>query len=406
MRYTASEIVKRAKELANVANTSFISYDEEKRYLDTAWKNVYQKCINNGSNYWLKEVNIPANGIYVLPDDFFQLESIMSPYTGENLQRYSGTESFGSNTYEIVNNTVRIYGRSMPSNLLMRYYPVPKQLHFPLKPAEVKYEPRENEEVLDYYDGRLLTNQRIINAETGEYIDLELETIDEGFLGKNFAAIWLTIEDVNALAFYNWKGNIVKTVENPKQLIRDEKGRFYYINENDYICDERGRQLSDDPIEEADDTRILCAMWNYTLFASVNGEIDFFGTKIPATSNIYAVDGDRMGVISNYTYYYLKGKVETKELDDNWYIQVGYDAENSIVSDGTDWYIAGWGWDTELDYPNNLLFEVLAYTLAYQYMLKMEAPADSILTALGQITEQFYDSLSADGGYYRIKNVY
>ena len=42
---TASKLITRAKQIADVANSDFLSYDELTDYLNASWKNVYQTII-------------------------------------------------------------------------------------------------------------------------------------------------------------------------------------------------------------------------------------------------------------------------------------------------------------------------------------------------------------------------
>lgn len=60
MQYTASEIIERAKNLADCGNTDFLSEKEATQYINDAYNFVYQKLIDRGDNYFVKiitEVN-------------------------------------------------------------------------------------------------------------------------------------------------------------------------------------------------------------------------------------------------------------------------------------------------------------------------------------------------------------
>ena len=54
---TASKLITRAKQIADVANTDFLSYDELIDYLNVSWKNVYQTIIQYNLNIFTVEAN-------------------------------------------------------------------------------------------------------------------------------------------------------------------------------------------------------------------------------------------------------------------------------------------------------------------------------------------------------------
>ena len=116
MIYTASEIVKRAFQLADIANTDYISHQEAVQYMNDSWLTAYQLVINAGDNIFTKEVDLMnASSFndyteYELPDDFYQLKSVKNKYTGSLITRHAESEGINSNSYEIVNDRLRLYG--------------------------------------------------------------------------------------------------------------------------------------------------------------------------------------------------------------------------------------------------------------------------------------------------------
>ena len=81
MRYLASEIAHRAKQLADLTNTDFISNEEDIYYINDAWKEFYQLLINKGDKQFVKEVELAGSTIngqveYSIPDDCYQILSI------------------------------------------------------------------------------------------------------------------------------------------------------------------------------------------------------------------------------------------------------------------------------------------------------------------------------------------
>ena len=93
LHYKASEIVQRAMTLANIQNSSFVSATENRQLINDAFWALYQIMIDNGDVFFLKEIKDPAftDGVYVLPDDFYQLYAIKDQYGNGVLRKNKNT---------------------------------------------------------------------------------------------------------------------------------------------------------------------------------------------------------------------------------------------------------------------------------------------------------------------------
>ena len=82
LHYKASEIVQRAMTLANIQNSSFVSATENRQLINDAFWALYQIMIDSGDVFFLKEIKDPAftDGVYVLPEDFYQLYTVKDQY--------------------------------------------------------------------------------------------------------------------------------------------------------------------------------------------------------------------------------------------------------------------------------------------------------------------------------------
>ena len=78
MKYNISDIVKAAKQVADIENSDFISWNENIRLLNEAWTAVHQKLINKGDFTFVNEMNITKE--QPLPEDFYQVSSILDNY--------------------------------------------------------------------------------------------------------------------------------------------------------------------------------------------------------------------------------------------------------------------------------------------------------------------------------------
>jgi hypothetical protein len=70
--YNASDIVKRAEQLADIENSDFISFSEKIALLNEAYQVLYQKGINKDVNAFVKYINT-KDRVIQLPRDFYQL---------------------------------------------------------------------------------------------------------------------------------------------------------------------------------------------------------------------------------------------------------------------------------------------------------------------------------------------
>ena len=93
LHYKASEIVQRAMTLANIQNSSFVSSTENRQVINDAFWALYQIMIDAGEVFMLKQIKNPSfsEGIYKLPDDFYQLYAVRDNYGNGVLRKNKNT---------------------------------------------------------------------------------------------------------------------------------------------------------------------------------------------------------------------------------------------------------------------------------------------------------------------------
>ena len=124
----ASEIVKRALELADMSGSHVISYKEESDYLAQAWKYVNQKCVQQGVKYFYGRCPV-MSGVNRLPWDFDQIDTIKTR-AGYQLPRHTNDmdENFGSfdKVVEVMGETGHdlpdLYRETAEGGLAKRYH--------------------------------------------------------------------------------------------------------------------------------------------------------------------------------------------------------------------------------------------------------------------------------------------
>lgn len=102
LHYKASEIVQRAMTLANIQNSSFVSATENRQLINDAFWALYQIMIDEGDVFFLKEIKHPVfnDGVYILPDDFYQLYAIRDNY-GNGVLRKNKNSIKNGKCYDI-----------------------------------------------------------------------------------------------------------------------------------------------------------------------------------------------------------------------------------------------------------------------------------------------------------------
>lgn len=166
--YTAAQLVSRAKDLADIQNTDFLTHEENTRYLNDAWDTVYLWLINKGDSQFVKEVELMGQSVgeyteFEIPHDLYIIKSIKNKYSGNLINRAAESEGINSGTYEVVNDRIRLYG-VCTSPLMMTYWLNPLYITFPDKEVEVDL----SASIIDSVGNTILDEDgNIINLVTG-----------------------------------------------------------------------------------------------------------------------------------------------------------------------------------------------------------------------------------------------
>lgn len=139
LHYKASEIVSRAMTLANIQNSSFVSATENRQLINDAFWELYQIMIDAGEVFMLKQIKHPAfeEGVYKLPDDFYQLYSVRDNYGNGVLRKNKNTikngkcydirlRDFETETVTVQKTCLINYNNAIIDEI--EYYPQPRTL--------------------------------------------------------------------------------------------------------------------------------------------------------------------------------------------------------------------------------------------------------------------------------------
>ena len=400
MKYLASEIAHRAKQLADLTNTDFISNEEDIYYINDAWKEFYQLLINKGDKQFVKEVELAGSTVngqveYSIPNDCYQILSIKNNYG--IITRKADSESNTSNTYEIVNDKIRLYGTQ--GHIVMTYYTVPEFITIPDKTIETDLTYNTVSTFTDYIQNSFInSDNNVYNARTSELI---ATTENSLILKGSKLGIYNNV-------LYDFDGNAI----------------IHGFPSNGRIVDSFGikwtRQDST-TWQSITDTRTIPAYTEGVMFkdGSVVGildnklylyqneeQTDLNMNKLKDGSIYIESFGDHeFAYIGGYVFEYYNGTLQNYEetsvpgryLFPLKYGIVYYDGNVKIKSLLP---------DTEFNFPNELYVEVLAASLAIRYAMKQNASVEGLNNLYENMKGQFLNSLSQDAGYTRINNVY
>lgn len=450
LHFTTKDIVTRARELADLENSNFITWSENMKLLDESYKKLYQEAINESDKYYLTRCELKDLVVaerrekevsFYLPKDFYQLHSISVKGTGRQILKKARTEDSSSARYDIENNTLVLFGGASSLPLDIAYYPVPKTLTLKNEPVTVSVEGTAldvNGDMVLSVDGdghAIITN---INTGWTKSIDISsiTEDVEIGLLGTTKFYL-LT---VNTTGY--WCDIKTGTVAINDRFIGKKDGVLYYTDfgrgtepppVNVGIYNEYGREL----FSRNGIAGYFLSSVYFTLDDDLN--LYFFQNnpypriiKVDADANFTEVikfDTSKMhgGYTQWGSFQIIQGKLfyasgdiycdETKLLGANEYdrfigfnkidFDTGYGfAVTPLYEEGV-MQVHSCFADTELDFPNNFYFSYLAYLLAIAYKQKQNADATLLIQRANDEYAQFLTSISRDvAENNRIQNVY
>lgn len=385
IKYNVKDIIERAEQLADLQNSDFISDSEKQALLNEAWSIFHQKIINSADKAFLKTVSV-RNG-YRLSSDFLQMASIYIKDSKEQIQRINSAQRMG---YDIINDTLFLSKDYENLNVVMSYYPKPKTLFYCPGKKEKKGFTTSPKIIIDE-DLYIDTSNNICSFSADTVVQPATVT---GLMLRNGCIS--TSEEVTL--FKNYNGNTVESRETIPFVVR-------------------GNEVTYDTIKTDED---LSA---YMLYVTDKGneQAYFIGKDL----KLYTKDFEEVLQLTNLDLIYCRGDgLYIGNTDEGKIKRVlgsvvevfplslfGFNAFvddfSCIVSMGGNYYKTSYGFNTILDYPNNIYYTVLAYSLAISFKLKQNGDTSVLSGKYEEALSQFYDSIQRDdNGSYTIRNVY
>lgn len=420
MNYRASQLIERAKKLADIRNTDFLDHTELTQYINDSFTTVFNWLMNIGDTQFIKEVELVSAGSvgtyteYKLPDDLYVIKSVKNMYSGHLIPRHAESEGVSSGSYDIVNDKIRLYG-VCNSNITVTYWIRPPFISFPDTTVEVE---QNVGGILSAAGNSVLFDDGSIwNLKTNEALgSIEIENDHTYVLGNghvlDYTATSYCYRNYKGIVIYEGTGAIAST--------------FYT---SDYYV---GFQLTSDgeltpPIVY---NKVISTVNDKVLLKSGNYLVAYNGVDI----DVYYYDDIAYSIKTSLNYsgatiipiddfnnrpafilkaenkYYMTVLLDSTyiiyELDVNPMIDEALLKYGVLTSDGTNASIISWTPDTEMNFPNEMYFSLIAADLALRFLMKQNADGSSVTALYTEMKTTFMQSLSQASDFCRVKNVY
>ena len=376
MTYTAKDIILAARQIADIENSDFISWNENIRLLNEAWTSVHQKLINKGDMTFVNEMNITKE--QYLPEDFYQILSVLDNYNTP-VPRYSIGMNDSQIWYKLINNKIILNGLHSAK---LTYFTKPQFLTYSAETIVDALPLQEGEEVKFACGNYVLTNKNVWDIKEATIIKEAYET------------------DIYVDAY----GRTYSIDEKP---IFYPDGRCFKLTQ--YECTDANCK-----VEYTNDIENITFDGVYYYVRYSNGSINVYEQN--NSSHIEMLNGFSSNIYFNNNHkFYIKDNIvfiddipmyDASIYDNQVYmlkidLNTGYGLftnNNKILSTVV---------DTELNLPNNLYYNVLAYMLAFSYCCKQGKDATYVNAQLNNNIEILYDTLTNDAfSQMKITNIY
>ena len=376
MTYKVSDIILAARQIADLENSDFISWNENIRLINEAWTSVHQKLINKGDMTFVNEMNITKE--QYLPEDFYQILSVLDNYNTP-VARYSIGMNDSQIWYKIINNKIILNGLHSAK---LTYFTKPQFLTYSAETIVDALPLQEDEEIKFACGNYVLTNKNVWDIKEATVIKEAAETdIYVDAYGRTYSA--------NEKPIFYPDGRCFKLTQ---YECTDNNCKVAYTNDIENIT--------------------FDGVYYYVRYS--NGSINVYEQN--NSSHIEILNGFSSNIYFNNNHkFYIKDNIvfidDIPMYDASIYnnqvymlkidLNTGYGLftnNNKILSTVV---------DTELDLPNNLYYNVLAYMLAFSYCCKQGKDATYVNAQLNNNIEILYDTLTNDAfSQMKITNIY
>jgi len=431
----ASEIVLRARSLADIPHSNFISHDDEMQSLAEGYKDIYSSITDSSDDYFLSSIELDLSTVQktalgkaeyeiTLPADIYKLRFVdyMDSGAWRNMNRFNTNMRNAINTeprYRWRGNKLWVLSSSLlglPAKIRIDYYPAPV---FPTVPEE----PLEYGTAFAPYARSLFNYGQFFNIQssnsdipTDYFLYVSGQSIYLQSLALKTTVLLFTGTAIAGVCYYAGyiyfldSGNIRRAPTDfistlvPSMIVTDgtilnfsisENLLYYSTASNTYRATASGATPA---IIHAFKT-LNCGTVNSIEFylKDSDGLVYIAGVSGPAALAL-AIGDDKAYYLDSLGDLYEYGTIPRHVAEKILEISNPLDGFIGTKSKGYNLVALSLVEDTELDYPLNEAWELLAYQSAIDYKRKQSGDPTLLMARAAEIRARFEKVLKRDEG--------
>ena len=419
-----SDLFKRAKQLADLEGSDFISWNEAVNCINESHVNLYEKLISMGDNSFVKSFRTKEQE-EELPSDFWQLKGVFLWNNGnlQTINRRADNNGIHHLSYELRNGKLYLFGN--PNDVLIEYFPKPKKLYF--KPRDIAISLDTSKEYLDCHKHTFLYKDTDESEnETLSIIDLDgIKTakdfmqiahtdIVRAFITENFVFVVtendMTIYDIMSGYSATVTGYAPLITESGKEFIVDTEGviKYFHIGNGSFSASE---------IKTVEDIAggdfYVCDDNLEDFYYISDGELYHNDTDLNTGDPKHMIYSEGKCYCLADTGFFVIENDEVKIIENSTGLNVGFIGIDERTGYGYctkkfgAYYVCPYCEDTPLNYPNSTYFQIISYILAIAFKSKQGADITLLQNQLAMIEQTFEETLGRDAFQFpRMGNVY
>ena len=318
IKYTTKDIVNRAKQLADLNNSDFISWNENINLLNENWQKIYQQLIDNGDKTFIKEFETVSLNKIKLPCDFYQLFSVELIPSCRQILRKAKSEPESSLTYDIENDYLILYG-TVSEKIRIKYIPIPQTLTLQNETKDI------NADFSSVYSSVLENEElKFMDCYKNKYLFLKKTK------GTNICNLYIFNKDTNEIKKItnDFSYEITYAVIGYKNIVyftsynKSAKTYSIYVIRDGYVTVELGGIPTSPSLLKRDKDVGAIYIENKSMNIFINDNIPLF----PQIDNLDVVLSEGIGTFMSFTNDYISLLLPiVNEKSENKWIQLDVD---------------------------------------------------------------------------------
>lgn len=419
-----SDLFKRAKQLADLEGSDFISWNEAISCINESNVSLYEKLISMGDNSFVKSFRTKEE-VEDLPEDFWQLKGVFLWNNGnlQTINRRADNNGVHHLSYEVRNGKLYLFGQ--PNDVLVEYFPKPHKLFF--KPHDVAIPLDTTFTYLDCHKHTFLyLSEDTEQHETLSIIDLDgIKTAKDflqithddivyAFITENFVFVitdeGLIIYDIMSSYSVTVSGYVPLVTESGREFLIDTEGviKYFHVG-NGSISTSEVKTVA----EIAGGEFYVCDDGLEDFFYINNEEVYHNTDTVPGYARNIIYSDKKCYVLGDTGLSVINADNEVETIENSTGVNVGFIGIDERTGYGYcskkfgAYYVSPYCEDTPLNYPSSLYFQIISFILAIMFKSKQGADVTLLSNQLAMAEQTFEETLGSDAFQFpRMGNVY